>query len=73
MRAIATSSCKFHNHDIVVCEFHEIDVATILLEVGTHLLEDVFDFSEDGFFIHTKCIYCVGRDAINRVSTRFMH
>ena len=50
--AVATGTCQFHDDGVVVGEFHEVDVAAVLLEVGTHLFEDVFDFSEDGFFIH---------------------
>ena len=50
--AVAASTRKLYNDGVVVGEFHEVDVAAVLLEVGTHLFEDVFDFSEDGFFIH---------------------
>ena len=63
MRTIATSACEFHDDGVVVGKFHEIDITPILLEVGTHLFEDILDFSEDGFFIHIYvCFFLLRRD-----------
>ena len=54
---VAASPGEFHNHDVIVGKFNEVDVAAVLLEVGTYLIEDVGHFAKDGFSIHISFFF----------------
>ena len=43
--AATAGTRELYDDDHIICEFHEVDVATVLLEIGTYLFEDVFDFA----------------------------
>ena len=70
MRAISAGTCQFHNHNVIVGEFHEVDIPAVLLEVGSHLLKDVLDFASI-FIMLVETRLNRRFDVVNRVSTRF--
>lgn len=51
---------QFHLHNIVGGKFHKLNISTVLLQVGTDLIYNGFDFLFQCGIFHTLAIDCFG-------------